>query len=205
MPQPVPSCRLTSIQIHLNPQRFSKNCLTEKAGSRSREVSAPSDTGHLHLVSKHHLCLCGHVPLTGCTLSKHSELPRRGELVGHVAGHTVRGKGSTSSTITQHPQLPCSTKTSFGAGGVAQWGEGLPSMHEALSLISCTALTECDGEHLWFPNSAGGGRRLEVQGHPLLHSDFEASLNGKKNMSHTPPCSLCQGSSHCDNSAASWI
>lgn len=102
MPPPARPCRLTSIQIHLNPQGFPKDSLTEEAGSRSRQARAPSDTGRLHLLSEDHLLLSGHVPLAGRTLSKHRELPGRGELVGHIAGHTVGEPGlkeHTASTI----------------------------------------------------------------------------------------------------------
>lgn len=93
MPPPARPCRLTSIQIHLNPQGFPKDSLTEKAGPRSRQARASSDTGRLHLLSEDHLLLSGHVPLAGRTLSKHRELPGRGELVGHIAGHTVGEPG----------------------------------------------------------------------------------------------------------------
>lgn len=157
MPQPVPSYRLTSIQIHLNPQRVPKDGLTEKAGSRSGEVGAPGDVRYLHPVSQHHLFLCSHVPVTCCTLSKHSKLPRRGELVSHMTDHTVRGKESTSfnSHACIHNSYALQRQVGW-AGSVARQGEGLSIVCEALGLISSTPLLAgCDDAHLWSSTQHG--------------------------------------------------
>lgn len=155
MPQPAPSCRLTSIQIHLNPQRVPEDGLTEKAGSRSGEVGAPGDMRYFHPVSQYHLFLCGHVPVTGCTLSEHSELPRGGELVSHMTNHTVRGKESTcfNSHACIHNSQALQRQVGgpgVWLGGVALWGEGLSSVCETLGFISSTPLLAgCDDAHLW--------------------------------------------------------
>lgn len=119
MPPPARPCRLTSIQIHLNPQGFPKDSLTEEAGSRSRQARAPSDTGRLHLLSEDHLLLSGHVPLAGRTLSKHRELPGRGELVGHIAGHTVGEPGLKEHSFNNHAWVH-----RFCALHMARWRRG---------------------------------------------------------------------------------
>lgn len=81
-------CRLTSIELHLDPHRVPKDSPAERADSWLRQARAPSYTESLHPVLNCHLLLSHHMPLTGCALGKHGEFPSGCELVDHVAGLT---------------------------------------------------------------------------------------------------------------------
>lgn len=89
-------CRLTSIELHLNPHSILEDNLAERAGSWFGQARAPNHIESLHLVSNCHLLLSCHMPLTSCALSKHSEFPRGCELVDHFSGQTAGNRNVTS-------------------------------------------------------------------------------------------------------------
>ena len=63
---------------------------------------------------------------------------------------------------------------------VAQLGECLPNRHKVLSSIPALHKSSVVA-HPYNPSTwEGKARRSEVQGHPLLHSEFEANLGHSK-------------------------
>lgn len=81
--------------------------------------------------------------------------------------------------------------SSSWTGGVVQWIECLPNMHEALGSVPSTPLTGPGGTYLWFQHQGAGTRRVQ----PGLCIKLSQAKAGDSLKSSLPP--LGSGSAFC--------